>query len=142
MSKGFVFSVLLALTSFALAGYLGHLLTISPATSAAESMRIPLMLMVLLFLCIGLIFCGMAALWKRRLIEPVSSGAGGFRFVRAEDRSSIEFSALRLIKLIGDDSESLTTIKYAIVKLDGQYWLVQGLDSQPGILPWLSGRPY
>ena len=104
-------------------------------------MRIPLVLMALLFLCIGLIFCGMAALWKDRLIEPASSSVGGFRVVRPEDRSSIEYSTLKLTTLLGDDSRSPATIKYAIVKLDDQYWLVQGLDSHPGILAWLSSQP-
>lgn len=94
--------------------------------------------MFLLFLGIGLIFSGMAMLWRFRLIDPESFGTYDFRFKRATDRTFVSFTEFRLVRLLGaEDTHAPARAKYAIVKLDGRYWLLQGVDSCHGIYPWL-----
>ena len=140
MSKGFALSVFAALSAFGLSGYIAFLLVTSSTNAAAKSMTVPLIILVMLFSCTGLVFAAMAALWRFRPIELEPSAAHEYRFVRADNRSLVEYSSLKVVKLIGDSDDARPTIKYAIVKLDGRYWIAQRLDSDPGIVSWVSAK--
>ncbi len=88
---------------------------------------------------IGVFMMLMAALFYFRLLEPQSRGEGDFAFNEVRTRSRINYSTVRVVKFVASDGnfQSPDAYKHAIVKLDGRYWMIQGIDKCPGLFAWL-----